>query len=181
MTAKIELIPLRCTRCETPVPAENDEVAWVCTQCSQGLLLDEREGLQNLEVHYTSDLGPNMIGKPYWVVEGQVNLDREAKDGWFDQSEDHSDRLWEEKQRFFIPAFNTSLDELLELSTSMFSNPPELLEGPAADFEAVILSPRDLTSVIEFIILTVEAGRKDDIKSIGVTVELDTPVLWVLP
>jgi hypothetical protein len=89
--------------------------------------------------------------------------------------------LWGEKQRFFIPAFNTSLDDLLELSTSMFSNPPELLEGPAADFEAVILSPRDLTSVIEFIILTVEAGRKDDIKSIGVTVELDTPVLWVLP
>jgi hypothetical protein len=35
--------------------------------------------------------------------------------------------------------------------------------------------------VIEFIILTVEPGRKDDIKSIGVTVELDTPVLWVLP
>ena len=75
---------------------------------------------------------------------------------------------------------NTSLDDLLERSTSMFSNPPELQDGPAAAFEAVILSPRDLTSVIEYIILTVEAGRKDDIKSIDITVELDEPVLWIL-
>lgn len=181
MTEKIELVPLRCTRCETPVPAENDEVAWVCAQCGQGLLLDEREGLENLEIHYGSGISPDERGKPYWVVQGSVNLEREAEQSWYDQSEDQAHRLWGEKRRFFIPAFDTSLDELLKFSTSMFSHPPELMDGPAAAFEAVILSPRDLTSVIEYIILAVEAGRKDDIQSIGVTVELDTPVLWVLP
>lgn len=156
-------------------------MAWVCAQCGQGLLLDEREGLENLEIHYGSGISPGEKGKPYWVVEGRVKLEREAQEGWFDRSEQHAQRLWGEKRKFFIPAFNTSLDDLLEISSFMFSQPPDLLDGPTADSEAVILSPQDLASVVEFIILSVEAGRKDDIKSIDVTVELDVPVLWVLP
>jgi hypothetical protein len=38
-----------------------------------------------------------------------------------------------------------------------------------------------LPSLIEFIILGIEAGRKDNVKSIDISVELDTPHLWILP
>lgn len=181
MSAKIELVPLRCIRCETPVPAERDEIAWVCAQCGQGLLLDEREGLQNLEIHYAAGLSPDEKGKPYWVAKGHVNLEREAHREWTGTQHRAADQFWGAIRQFIIPAFSTSLDDLLELSSYMFSNPPDFVDGPAAPFEPVTLSPQDLASVVEYIVMAVEAGRKDDVKSIGVSVELDTPVLWVLP
>ena len=44
MSRRPGLVALQCTRCSTPVPAEPDEVAWICLNCGQGLLLDEVEG-----------------------------------------------------------------------------------------------------------------------------------------
>ena len=181
MTAKIELIPLRCTRCETPVPAESDEMAWVCRQCGQGLLLDEREGLQDLEIHYSTDILPGKKGKPYWVAQGRVRMAREAHREWDSTDQNAADRFWGPARQFIIPAFNTSLDDLLELSSFLFSNPPDLEDGPAASLEPVTLSPQDVAPLVEYIILAVEAGREDDIKSIDVAVELEAPILWVLP
>ena len=35
----VELVPLLCVRCQAPVPARPGEVAWVCEQCGQGLVL----------------------------------------------------------------------------------------------------------------------------------------------
>ncbi len=180
MTAKIELVPLRCIRCETPVPAERDEIAWVCRQCGQGLLLDERKGLQNLEIHYAAGLSPGKKGKPYWVAKGHVNLEREAHWERSDKHQRAADQFWGARRQFIIPAFNTSLDELLELSSYMFSNPPDLIDGPAAPFEPISLSPQDVAPLVEYSILALEAGRKDDLKSIGVSIELEAPILWVL-
>ena len=74
MTAPVTLIPLRCLRCETSVPAQPEEVAWRCSQCGQGLLLDESKGLVPLEIHYSADIPPNGVGKPFWVAEGQVTV-----------------------------------------------------------------------------------------------------------
>jgi hypothetical protein len=181
LTAKIELVPLRCIRCDTPVPAEGEEIAWVCKQCGQGLLLDEREGLQNLEIHYSAGISPGVKGKPYWVAKGRVNMVREAHREWTGTQQGAADRFWGPARQFIIPAFNTSLDELLEFASFLFYNPPDLVAGPAAPFEPVSLFPHDVAPLVEYIILAVEAGREDDIKSIGVTVELDAPILWVLP
>jgi hypothetical protein len=33
----------------------------------------------------------------------------------------------------------------------------------------------------EFIIMAVEAERKDDLKEIRFDLEIDTPILWILP
>ena len=181
MTAKIELIPLRCIRCETPVPAEGEEIAWVCSQCGQGLLLDERQGLESLDIHYSKAVPAGEKGQPYWVTRGSVNLTREVHQSWQGTRQREADQLWGQKRQFVIPAFTISLDELLHLSTFLFTNPPELIDGPVTPFEAVTLSPRDLSSLIEYIILAVEAGRSDDIKSISVSVEVEAPSLWVLP
>lgn len=181
MDAKIELIPLRCIRCDTPVPAEGDAIAWACSQCGQGLLLDEREGLERLDIHFSKGIPPGEKGQPYWIANGTVDMIREARQSWKGTRQREADQLWAQRRQFIIPAFTTSLDELLRLSTYLFSNPPELIEGPAITFEAVTLSPRDLGPLIEYIVLAVEAGRSDDIKSIGVSVEVESPSLWVLP
>jgi hypothetical protein len=181
MKPQVELIPLLCINCETPVPAETDQVAWACSQCGQGLLLDLENGLHPLEIHYASGVGSNNSGKPFWLASVQVTMEREAEGGWLDRSERQSDRFWQGKKEFYIPANTSSLDDLLEQARQMLIQPPDLNEGPRVPFEPVRLSPGDLPALVEFVILGIEAGRKDKIKSLDISVELDTPQLWILP
>jgi hypothetical protein len=178
MTAPVVLIPLRCLRCETPVPAQPEEVAWRCSQCGQGLLLDESKGLVPLEIHCSADILPNRVGKPFWVAEGQVTVQRDTYSG--DKSAD-AQRFWGGKKLFIIPAFAGTLESLLSLSMQFLQQPPELQPGPDASFEPVTLSPADLTAAAEYLVMAIEAGRKDSLKVVSVGVSLSAPSLWVLP
>lgn len=180
MTEPIELVPLRCVRCDTPVPAHTDEVAWVCQQCGQGLLLDEEQGLTAVEVRYVTGLAPGTKGKPYWVIDGLASVERETY-GTFGKKNREADRFWGDSKLFFVPAFTSSLDTLLNLGTSMLLHPPNLIEDTSVPFESVTLAPRDIPAIIEFIVLAIEAERKDKLKTIKVSLKLGTPVLWVLP
>jgi hypothetical protein len=181
MTSSIELIPLLCMNCETPVPAENNQVAWSCTRCGQGLLLDENEGLVAQEIHYAPSRSSDQKGKPFWVTRGQVSLERDAHQEWFDRSQKQAGKFWGETKLFVIPAFTLPLEELIDLSIKIFSDPPEFAEGPNMPFIPVTLSPIDISSLVEFIVLAVEAGRKDKVKRLDISVTLEKPTLWIFP
>jgi hypothetical protein len=160
------------------VPAEVDEVAWVCAQCGQGMSLDDEKGLQPLEVQYSAGIAQNSIGKPYWVVEGQVNLQRETFSG--DQAKE-AESFWSQPHRFFIPAYKTSLETLLAQGMSFLRQPPLLQPGPAARFDPVFLYQQDVLPAVEFIVMAVEAERKDKLKTVNFSLKLTTPCLWILP
>jgi hypothetical protein len=181
MTSQVGLVPLRCIRCDTPVPAEADQVAWVCNQCTQGLLLDEAEGLLPLEIHYAAGIAPDKLGKPFWVARGRVTLQREAHQGWSNKDQKTAYSFWEDPRTFVIPAFTVSLEQLLELSLEKFDVIPKDSQGQVVPFEPVTLSPMDLPALVEFLVLAREAGRKDKVRKIDISVELNSPVLWILP
>lgn len=181
MTLPVELVPLRCLRCDTPVPAEINQVVWACDRCGQGLLLDEKEGLLTLEIHYSTGIDPDGKGKPYWITRGQVSLTRQAHREWSDIDQRVAQSFWEDPRVFVIPAYTLPMEELLERSMKTYPKLPGYSEGPPVPFEPVTLSPSDLPSLVEFIVLADEAGREDNLKSIDISVELDTPHLWVLP
>lgn len=181
MQAPVELVPLRCLRCETPVPAEPDEVAWICSRCGQGLLLDEARGLAALEIHIASGIPPGALGRPFWVASGQVRLQRGTHEGFIGRRTGQAERFWAGPRRFFIPAFTCPLDEMLELGALMIQQQPDLRPGPPAHFRPVTLPPADVAALAEFIVLAIEAGRKDNLRSIEAAVNLDSPSLWILP
>ena len=81
MTAPVELFPLRCLRCDTPIPAEPDEVAWTCAQCGQGLLLYKNQELVPINIHYTPAIPANGKGRPFWVTIGRGTLSRQVYGG----------------------------------------------------------------------------------------------------
>ncbi|MBN1147605.1 MAG: hypothetical protein JXA78_10145 [Anaerolineales bacterium] len=181
MDKPIELTPLVCLRCSTAVPAEIDEVAWVCAQCGQGLALDEEDGLKLLEVNYAAGIPANTRGKPYWVVEGRVQgLRRESYRGGGKESQ-QAEEFWGQPRHFFIPAYRASLETLLERATQLLLQPPPLQPGPAAPFEPVTLFMEDIRLAAEFIVMAVEAGRKDRLKKVDFSLQLSPAVLWVLP
>ena len=179
MGGPIELIPLVCFKCEMAVPAQPEEVAWACSRCGQGLVLDETKGLDALEIHYHAGLRPDLSGKPFWVVEGQVTLNRAVYGGQNQTQE--ALQFWAVPHRFFVPAYTCPLETLTSLGPQHLLKPPALQDGPAAVFEAVTLAPTDLQAMVEFIVMAVEAGRKDKLRSMSIGLKLNDPVLWILP
>ncbi|MBN1953898.1 MAG: hypothetical protein JW900_02500 [Anaerolineae bacterium] len=179
MTAPVQLIPLRCLRCETPLPAQPDEVAWVCQQCGQGLLLDEEAGLVPLAVHFAANV-PGTAGRPFWVAKGQVGLQRQTYHG-SSRAKQEAAAMWDRRQRFFVPAFSCPLDVLVDVGARMLLNPPDLQPGEPVPFAPVTLSPLDVRPVAEFIVMAVEAERKDKLKALHFVVEMEQPELWILP
>jgi len=177
----VELIPLRCLRCSTPVPAAPDQVAWACMQCGQGLLLDEVKGLAYLEINY-SPL-KKAIGRagPICVRYRHVFIERDAIRGGSNRIASEVEEDWGQGRQFFIPAYSAPLEDLLSRAVEMLQRPPGSLSGPAAAFVPVTLSPGDLTAAAEFIVLAVEAARKDKLRQAQVKVVLESPSLWIFP
>jgi hypothetical protein len=178
MAEPVELVPLVCLKCSTPLPAAPEEVAWVCPTCGTGLELDELHGLAQLEVHYSSQITPNTQGKPFWVAQGRLELERNTYSG--DKGRD-AQRFWSQPQRFFVPAYTCPLETLLELGNRLLIQPPALQEGPPAAFTAVTLARGDVQSLADFIVMSVEAERADKLKEVRFTLNLSDPVLWILP
>ena len=142
------------------------------------MLLDESKGLVPLEIHYAAGIPPNGIGKPFWVAEGQVTVVRDTYSG--DKSAD-AQRFWGDGRRFILPAFAGTLDNLLSYSLQYLQQPPVMQPGPVARFEPVTLSPGDLAAAAEYLVMAIEAGRKDSLKVVSVGVTLSAPALWILP
>ncbi len=179
MDQPVQLIPLVCTKCQTRVPAQPGEVAWVCSQCGQGLMLDLSKGLAPLEVNYAAGIASNTQGKPFWVTEGRVAFTRRQT---YSGNEDREANIfWGQARRFFVPAFTSPLENFLDLGSKLLIQPPSVQPGPPVRFEPVTLALEDVKPLAEFIVMALEAGRKDKLREIQFTLELTSPVLWILP
>ncbi len=179
MAESVSLVPLFCTQCKAPVPAQAGEIAWVCQQCQQGLLLDEDKGLLPYTLYFHAAIQPGSVGLPYWIASGAVRLNRKIYG--FGSSENEAARLWAEPRLFFVPAYTCPLDKMLQIAPRMLLQPPKLQAGPLARFAPVTLSMADIQPLTEFIVMGIEAGRKDKLKELNLSVTLGAPQLWVLP
>ncbi|MCC6187388.1 MAG: hypothetical protein IT318_00010 [Anaerolineales bacterium] len=180
MTGSVELVLLKCLKCGTPVPAEEDEVAWTCATCGQGLQLVE-DGLVTLEVRWAAAPPGQRPDRwlPLWVMHGTVRfLRRETYSG---RGEPHE--LWQQPASFFVSAFPCSLQQLERLGADLTQQQPQLQPGPAAGpLRGCTLLPQDARAAAEFVVLTIEAERKDKLKYVDFDLLLSrSPELWVLP
>jgi hypothetical protein len=165
-------------RCSTHLPAQPEEVAWVCPQCGHGQQLDAQKGLTALDVHFASGIAAGQKGKPFWVVDGQAALQRQTYSG---NQDSDAQKFWGTPRRFFIPAFDLPLEQSLTLGRQYLLQPPTLSTGTAAAFEPVTLSVEDVPALAEFIVMAMEADRKDKLKELRITLKLGVAELWVLP
>ena len=179
MSTPIELVPLLCTRCQTSVPAKPNEVAWVCQQCGQGLLLSEEKGAVPLAINFAAGIPANQAGKPFWVATGQVQVQRQIFGGG-DQTRD-AQVFWQTPHRFFVPAYDLPIDQMIDLGTRLLQQNPNIQTGNPAGFLPVTLHIEDVRPAAEFIVIGIEAARKDKIKEIQFSLNLSAPELWVLP
>ncbi len=178
MSPVIELIPLVCCRCQTPVPAQPDETAWVCPNCGQGLLLSEISGTVPLQINYSKGIAPNTKPRPFWVATGQVAIQRSIYGGG-DQSA-YAQAFWQAPHQFFVPAFSLALETLIDVGSNMLLQPPSLDPGATTPFLPVTLATSDIQPMAEFIVMGIEAARKDKLREVEFTLKLGAPELWIL-
>ena len=179
MNETVQLIPLVCVKCQTPIPAQPDEVAWVCEQCQQAQMLDDQHGLHAIQIQYAKGILANARGKPFWVASGHVTLRARATYKG-DQSTDAA-ALWSTPRLFCIPAYEVSLEQLADYGTRFLLQPPAFQPGPPSRFEPVRVAPADLQALGEFIVLSIEAGRRDDLREVQFELKLEDAQLWILP
>lgn len=176
----VRLIPLVCIQCRSAVSAQPDEVAWVCEQCGQGLLLDaEQGGLTALDVFFSQAVPAGKRGRPFWVARGLVTITgRETYKGNETRA---AQAFWESPRLFYIPAWEASLDEVIHLGSQLLRNPVAMQPGSRVPFLPVTTPPGDLRALAEFMIVSMEADRRDALKRIDFTLNLDPAQLWILP
>jgi hypothetical protein len=174
------LLPLQCIKCQNPIPANVDEVAWVCAVCGQAMLLDESQpkGIVELPIHYDGTVRVGQQGRPFWVAQGTVTLQRNTFRG--DENR-QAQEFWQKPQLFFVPAFACSLDELVRLGMKLLRQPVVPLQGQPVPFMPVTLLRGDVRPMADFIVMGIEADRRDMLKLVTIQINLGTPVLWILP
>lgn len=179
MDQAVVLVPLTCLKCQAALPAEPGQVAWVCATCGQALYLNDESGLELLELYYAAGIPENGVGRPCWVSDGQVTLQRETFGTA--KSSVEAQQYWSGLRRFFIPADLPALEEMLSQAVQWMAQPPRLEASQPANFRPVTLEMKDVVAAAEFIVVAIEAGRADRLKKIDFQLKLSRPVLWILP
>jgi len=141
-------------------------------------LLDDKRGLRALEIRYAAGIAANAKGKPFWVAQGQVTMQRETYSG---NKSKEAQEFWSQPRWFFVPAYTCSHVTLAEIGVRFLLKPPALQPGQPAPFEPVTLPLADVSATAQFIVMAIEAERKDKVKRVQFKLKLEPPVLWVLP
>ena len=179
MNTSVALALLKCPQCSTPVPAEENEVAWVCATCGLGLQLTE-QGLAVVAIHWAvARPGAHPDGwRPFWAFNGSVHFSQRLSYSGHTEPE----ALWNNPLRFYLPAYVCPLAQLQALGADLTRRQPALQAGPpAGPLQGCTFLPDDARRAAEFVLLTIEAARPDKLKSIQYDLQLAPPELWVLP
>lgn len=179
----VQLIPLICVRCQAPVPAQPGEYAWICEQCGQGLVLDETPepptAALPLDIFFSADIPAGKRGRPFWVAQCQVIIGPRLT---YKGNESRASlEFWLPPRLFFLPAWSASLDETISLGVELIKNPFTMRPGSPVRFEPVTCLPTDMRAMVEFMVMSIEAGRRDALKQINFNIDLQPAQLWILP
>jgi len=152
-------------------------VAWVCATCALGLQLTD-SGLARC--HPLGRALPPPASRswlPFWVFGARCGFHQRLNYG----GSAGPDELWQARAGYFVPAYACRWRSFRRWRRP--HPPPAGLAArvrgrPAAGLH---LSVEDAQHAAEFVVVSIEAQRKDKLRSIQFSLELADPELWLLP
>ncbi len=184
-----DLSPLRCPNCQTPVDAEEGEVAYLCQTCGWGLELTAG-GLRRVEICFAAPQPPprgqGTAYLPFWVFDGEVQVrKREAVSRsilWPRDipSADHGE-MWQRPRLFYVPAFGSSLQDLQNWGVALTQEQPNYPSGKPCELRGCIYTEEQARQLAELIFLSVEYRKSDVLQEIDYSLKLTAPRLLVVP
>ena len=179
--AGMTLIVVRCPACGSSLTPGDDDLVIACAQCGTGLHLSE-EGLQPIDIQYArTNLAKAETWRPWWIFRGSVNLIRRETQGG-NRSED-AHRFWAQPRVLCVPAWELSIATAKQAGLQMLQQPPALNAMPRPNGVRLIpavVSAEDARKMLEFLVLSLEAGRDDWLKTLDFQIEAGPPELWAI-
>lgn len=181
----MKLIALRCPHChEKLAPQSNEAVVVFCGSCHTAVRLSQ-QGIAQLPVQYVASSSPTADAwLPFWVFHGRVNLKKRDSQNADKQAQKEAQALWQRVQRLYAPAWEMPTAQARELGRQLVQAQPAFqtsTQAPSATIAEATINPEDALKLLDFIVLTIEAERKDWLRDLQFAIESDNHELWVMP
>jgi len=179
--AGMTLLVVRCPACGNPLTPGDDDLVLACAQCGAALHLAD-EGLQPIEIQYAqTNLAKTGPWRPWWIFRGRVNLiKRETQGG---NRSDEARQFWAQPRVMGVPAWELSIAAIKQAGVQLLKQPPVLNATPRPSgvrLTPVVVSAEDARKMLEFLVLSLEAGRDDWLKTLDFQIEVGVPELWAI-
>jgi len=155
----MKLILLRCPTCTQPLTPENDDVVIQCSHCQTPAAIGVN-GPAKIATRFAvpERVKPKTnIWVPFWVFDGRVHIKKRETQGGRRADRRDSEALWAEPRRLFAPAWEVNMPTVKEVT------------------------PGDALKLLEFIIMAIEAQRKDWLRDLLFEIEAGKPEFWAMP
>jgi hypothetical protein len=181
----MKLILLRCPNCSQPLKPGNEDVVLACENCHTPVAI-ATNGPVKLAVQFArpanNDLA-QVLWMPFWVISGKVDITNRATQGGGSRT-NQAQEFWAQERRFFVPAWDLDSQMAQGIGSRLLDQEPVLeriVRPQDAHLQTAVVTPNDAKKLIEFIVLAVEARRRDWLRNLDFELRLDEPELWALP
>jgi DNA-directed RNA polymerase subunit RPC12/RpoP len=190
-TRSLKLIQLRCPQCGHTPWTFGPDIIYYCADCNKGYEL-RGEKLREVKVEFKRNPGRVQGAKgnlPFWVFEAKLNLMlRETTSAASSVLSEFTNMLLSKSGAFtkktdtvfYVPAYNTPVDELASLGRRLTVHQPILEDMDPGDFEQVVLGSDDAIKMADYIFLSTEIEKPDTVVRLKYTLDLKSPRLFVI-
>ena len=179
----MKLLALTCPQCGQPLAANNDDIVLLCANCHTAVRLDDT-GVSRAKLYFAAGRDDEHTWLPFWVFSGSVRLVERKTQGGGKSGQEEAEALWGAPRRLYVPAWELTLQTAQNLGANLIQQQPNFsFVAPPAEvtLTSATVAPADAKKLLEFIVLAIEARRKDWLKELNFHLEVNEPELWALP
>lgn len=181
----MKLLALRCPQCAQPLaPGHDDVIVLGCANCFTVVQINTG-GLHVTEVQYAAPAQEKFDAwLPLWIFNGRVHFRSRQTQERDRRSEQDAQQLWGTPRRLYVPAWQLSLHDACALGGRLVQRQPTYQAIPRPEkalLTEATVTPADALKLLEFVVLSVEAKRKDWLKNLSFEIEAGAPALWAVP
>jgi hypothetical protein len=187
----MQLLALKCPTCgQNLKPQRNEAVVVSCGNCKTAVSLHQ-SGIKAIDVKYAAPSSTTVeTWLPLWVYSGKVNIKRRESQGGSKGADKEAAQLWGSVQRLFVPAWQESAHQAREIGSQFVVRQPvfetiaptETMALPESMvLQEAIITPEDGLKLLDFIVLSLEAGRKDWLEDLQFEIQTMGHELWAIP
>ena len=182
----MKLLALKCPVCAQRLAPKNSQALLMgCAHCETAVSIDPDRGIQETTLNFATPKNSEVSSwLPMWVFDAQVNITSRRTRSKHGRSEKASKEFWGVPRRLYVPAWTPNMQSARMLGTKLVENQPQfqLTEKPSgAQISEMVVAEEDALKLVEFIIMSIEAERKDWLTNLQFDIQKQAVNLWAIP
>ncbi len=181
----MKLLALKCPVCGQRLAPKSDRVLVMeCGQCDTAVSINPDTSISETTVQYAQAREEADVWLPMWVFDARVNITSRRTRKRDGRSEKASQELWGTARQLFVPAWTLNMQTARQLGTKLIENQPQLQAADKPNgvhMTEMVVQEEDAFKLLEFIILSIEAERKDWLTDLEFDIKTNATNLWVIP